>query len=165
MNKSLIIMKFRKPLHTRYLLSSLNNDDYCIYASVYSDYKKHGIRGIYAFIAGTKIADVILDISKGKIIQYGKRRLAVAVLASSTYISCPALCVITNNTKVAKVCKLVYTSIVFVFEFCEDLSYISFLPLNAIIFGQPISATTPGRFTSWTEITDVINNLPIIDDE
>mmetsp|Transcript_56354 Transcript_56354/g.63918 ORF Transcript_56354/g.63918 Transcript_56354/m.63918 type:complete len:96 (+) Transcript_56354:183-470(+) len=42
-----------KPPHNRYALSCLDNATYVKYATVYSGCKRWGIRGIYAFLAGT----------------------------------------------------------------------------------------------------------------
>ena len=158
-------MKFNKPGHSRYVFRYLSNDAYSQYASAYSQCKKHGIRGIYAFVTGTGVANLVVDICKGKIVQYGKRRLAVLILACSTYISCPAISILTNSTRVLRMSKLVYTCVGYGFELCEDLSNVSFLPMDMALFGRPIASGQPGRFTTWTEITDVINNLPLIGDE
>ena len=49
-------------------------------------------------------------------------------------------------------------------EAIEDASHIPFLPLDLILFGQPIPANTDRRFNSWPDITDIIDSLPAIGD-
>ena len=49
-------------------------------------------------------------------------------------------------------------------EAVEDASQIPFLPFDLALFGQPISANKDSRFSSWSNITDFINNLPTIRD-
>ena len=93
-------------------------------------------------------------------LQYGKRRLASIVIGGATYVCAPAVAVITNATRVVKSCKLVYTSVGYVMEAVEDASHVPFLPLDLVLFGQPV----PGRFSSWSNITDIIYNLPTIGD-
>ena len=41
-----------------------------------------------------------------------------------------------------------------------DASHISFLPLDLALFGQPVPANKDSRFSSWSNITDIIDNLP-----
>lgn len=96
--------------------------------------------------------------------QYGKRWLTTVVIGGATYICAPAVAVITNVTRVVKACKLVYTSVGSIMEAVEDASHVSFLPIDLLIFGQPIPANKDGRFSSWSNITDIIDNLPVIGD-
>lgn len=49
-------------------------------------------------------------------------------------------------------------------EAVEDASHVPFLPLGLILFGQPIPANKDVRFSPWSNITDIINNLPVIGD-
>jgi hypothetical protein len=49
-------------------------------------------------------------------------------------------------------------------EAIEDSSQLPFLPLDVALFGQPIPANKEGRFSSWSNITDIISNLPVIGD-
>jgi hypothetical protein len=107
---------------------------------------------------------VVKELSTGIVVQYGKRRLATVVIGTATYICAPAVAVITNATKVVKSGKMVYTSIGFVIEATEDASHITFLPLDLLLFGQPIPANKDRRFSSWSNITDLIENLPVIGD-
>ena len=82
----------------------------------------------------------------------------------TTYVCAPAIIVITNATRVVKSCKLVYTIVGYVMEAVEDASHIPFLPLDLALFGQPVPANKDCRFSSWSNITDIIDNLPAIGD-
>lgn len=155
-------MQIVKPPHHRYALRFLDNDCYVKYATVYSGCKRWGVRGIYAFLGGTGLWGIVEDIGKGTFIQYGKRRLATVVIGGASYICAPAVAVITNVTAVVKTCKCIYTGIGYVMEACEDASHVPFLPLDLVLFGQPIPANQAGRFSSWSNITDIIENLPAI---
>ena len=157
-------MQITKPLHNRYALSCLNNATYVKYADVYSGCKRWGVRGIYTFLGGTGLWGVAKEVAKGSVVQYGKRRLATVVIGSATYICAPAVAVITNATRVVKSCQIVYTSIGYVMEAVEDASHVPFLPLDLVFFGQLVPANKDGRFSSWSNITDIIDNLPAIGD-
>lgn len=157
-------MEVIKPPHNRYVLSCLDKDTYKKYADVYSSCKRWGVRGIYTFLGGTGLFGVIKEVAKGTIVQYGKRRLAIVVVGASAYICAPAIAVITNATRVVKTCKVVYTTIGYVAEATEDASHVPFLPLDLLLFGQLIPANKEGRFSSWSNITDIIDNLPAIGD-
>ena len=157
-------MQISKPPHTKYALYCLDDEIYIKYANVYSGCKRWGVRGIYTFLGGTGLWGVVKEISQGTVVQYGKRRLATIVISGASYICAPAVAVITNATRVVKSCKLVYTSIGYVMEAVEDASHVPFLPLDLILFGQPIPANKDGRFSSWYNITDIIDNLPAIGD-
>lgn len=58
-----------------------------------------------------------------------------------------------------KTCKLVYTNVGYVMEAVENASHIPFLPLDLVLFGQPISGNKDGRFSSWSNIINIIDNL------
>lgn len=158
-------MQITKPLHTRYALQSLDNSTYVKYASTYAYCKRWGVRGVYTFLGGTGLWGVAKEALQGTVVQYGKRRLAGAVIGVTSYVCAPAVCVITNATRVVKTCKLVYTSVGYVIEAFEDASQLTFLPLDYVLFGQPIPANKDNRFSSWSNITDVIDNLPVIGDQ
>ena len=123
-----------------------------------------GVRAIYTFLGGTGSLGVAKEICQGRVVQYGKRRLATAVIGAATYVCAPAVTLITNATRVIKSCKVIYTSVGYVIEAVEDASHIPFLPLDFVLFGQPVPANKDGRFSSWSNITDIVDNLTAIDD-
>jgi len=90
--------------------------------------------------------------------------LASAVVCCAAYVSAPAVAVITNATKIVKGCKIVYTGIGYVLEVVEDASNLTFLPIDMLIFGQPIPSNESGRYSSWDEMADLISKLPVIGD-
>ena len=157
-------MQIIKPPHNRYVLSCLDNETYVKYSTVYSGCKRWGVRGIYTFLGGTGLWGVAKEVAQGSVVQYGKRRFATVVIGGASYICAPAVAVITNATRVVKSCKVVYTSVGYVMEAVEDASHIPFFPLDLALFGQPILANKDGRFSSWSNITDIIDNLPAIGD-
>lgn len=157
-------MQITKPFHNRYILSCLDNETYVKYCTVYSSCKRWGVRGIYTFLGGTGLWGIAKEVAQGTVVQYGKRRLATVVVGGASYICAPAIAVITNATRVVRSCKVVYTSVGYVMEAVEDASQVPFLPLDVLLFGQPIPANKDGRFSSWSNITDIIDNLPAIGD-
>jgi hypothetical protein len=150
------------------VLNCLDNETYAKYANVYSGCKRWGVRGIYTFLGGTGLWGLVKEFAQGTIVQYGKRRLGTVIIGGITYVCAPAVVLITNATRVVKTGKVVYTSLGYVMEAVEDASHVPFLPLDLILFGQPIPANKDGRFSSWSNswsnITDIIDNLPAIGD-
>jgi len=108
------------------------------------------------------VLDVVKEVAKGTIVQYGKCRLATVVVGRAAYIRAPAVAIITNATRVVRLFKVIYTIIKYVAEAAEDASHILFLPLDFALFGQPVPANREGRFSSWSNIIDIIDNLPAI---
>jgi len=157
-------MQITKPPHKRYVLYCLDNETYVKYANTYLGCKRWGVRGIYTFLGGTRLWGVAKEVAQGTVVQYGKRRLATIIIGGATYVCAPAVAIITNATCVVKSCKLVYTSLGYVIEAVEDASHVPFLPLDLLLFGQPVPANKDGRFSSWSNITDIIYNLPAIGD-
>ena len=157
-------MQINKPPHNLYALCCLDNSTYIKYTNAYSGCKRWGVRGIYTFLGGTGLWGVAKEVTQGTLVQYSKRRLATIVIGGATYVCAPAVAVLTNATRVVKSCKLVYTSVDYVMEAIEDASHIPFLPLDLVLFGQPVPANKDGRFSSWSNITDIIDNLPTIGD-
>jgi hypothetical protein len=157
-------MQISKPPHNRYALYHLDDETYKKYTIVYSNSKRWAVRKFYVFLGGTGLFGVAKEIAKGTVVRYGKQRLAIAVISAATYVCAPALVVVTNATRVVKCCKLVYTTVSYGMELIEDTSQITFLPIDLALFGQPISANTEGRFSSWSDIIDILDNLPVIGD-
>ena len=149
-------MRITKPPHNRYVLSCLDNATYVKYSTVYSGCKRWGVRGIYTFLGGTGLWGVAKEVAQGTVVQYGKRRLATVVIGGASYICAPAVCVLTNATRVVKSCKVIYTSVGYAMEAVKDASHITFLLLDLALFGQPVPANNDGRYSSWSEITDII---------
>lgn len=113
-------------------------------------------------LTGTNLIGVVKEVLKGTVVQYGKCRLATFVIGTATYSCAPAVAVITNAKKGFKACKVVYTTLGFVAEAIEYASHVAFVPIDLAIFGQPIPANTEGRFSSWSNVTDLIDELPDI---
>lgn len=70
------------------------------YANASAKSKKWKIRGVIGFITGTGLRGLITDLGKGYLMQYGRRRLATAIVALSFYRSSPTMLIITNSTPV-----------------------------------------------------------------
>ena len=155
-------MRITKPPHNRYALNCLDTATYVKYANLYSGWKPWGVRGIYVFLGGTGLWSVAKEVVQARVMQYNKRRLATAVILGASYICAPAVAVRTNSTRILKSCKIVYTSFGYVMKALEDASHIPFLPLDLALFDQPVPANKDNRFSSWSKITDIIDNLPAI---
>ena len=117
-----------------------------------------------AFLFSIGLFTIVKEFALGTVVQYGKHRLATVVIGGAIYICAPAASVITNAPSVVKSCKLVYTSVGYVMEAVEDASHVPFLPLDLILFGQSVPANKDGHFSYWSNITDIIDNLPDVGD-
>jgi hypothetical protein len=157
-------MQIGKPPHSKYILANVDETTYKQYVLLYAKSKQFGVKGIYFFLSGSGLYTFLQQSAKGIIFYQGKRRLSIALITVSTYVCAPAVASLTNATRVIKCCQLVYTSVGYVMESFEDASTATFLPLDFIIFGQPIPSNLAGRYSSWSNITDLIKELPIIGD-
>lgn len=157
-------MELSKPVHNKYLLHAMDEKSYQKYLCLYSNCKRWGVRGIYSFLLGTELYDVVKEAVGGILVQYGKRRLSLVVIGIGSYVCAPAVAVVTNATPVIKICKTVYAGIGFIGEALEDSSQVTFLPLDLLLFGQPIPANKAGRYRKWPNITYHIKDLPGFDD-
>lgn len=157
-------MLITKPIHKYYAFQSLTNSTYVEMAETYSSCKRYGFRAVVLFCTGTNTIGILKEISKGVVVQYGKRRFATVVIGSALHICAPAIAVITNATKVVKTCKIVYTTTGYIIEAFEDAGTLGLLPLDFALFGQPIPTGTSKRYSNWDEIEDVIKQLPVVGD-
>jgi hypothetical protein len=156
-------MLITKPPHNKYVFFSTSESSYLKHVKVYALLKCWGIKGLYCYLTGTGMVTVAKEVLKGTVVQYGKRRLALVVVGAATYVCAPAVAVITNATNVVKCCKVVYTGVGYIAEACEDASQLTFLPIDMILFGQPILANNAGRYSSWSNLTDLVAELPLLD--
>ena len=146
-----------KPSHNRYAFRNLNSTDYATYAKQYSRAKAGGIRCIYTWATGAGVIGIVKDVSKGIVIDYGKRKFATFCLAAGSYILSPAIVVFTNMSKVVNVAKRVHTGTAYCFELVEDSSNLVFLPIDMALFGQPIPVGANNRFNMFTNHTDFLD--------
>jgi len=151
-------MQIVKPSRGKFILSNLDAQNYTKAAYGYSKGKKYGIRGgIYAWGSGLGLAGVIKDAAKGTIVQYGKRKFAAVCIAGCTHIIGPAILIFTNATKVVNRTSRIHSFTSFVFESVEDSSNLTFLPIDMILFGQPIPVGDENRLNILNHVTDFID--------
>jgi hypothetical protein len=139
-----------KPMHRRFVFSNLNSTQYKIYAKQYSKAKVGGIRCVYAWMSGVGVIGVVTDLSKGIVIDYGKRKFAAVCINAGAYILSPAVVVFTNASKLVKISKNIHSTAAFCFECVEDSTNLAFLPLDVALFGQPIPVGAQNRFNLFS---------------
>lgn len=158
-------MLISKPIHNKYAFRTVDDIIYQEYANTYSKCKRYGFRGVVAFCNGTRTLDVVKELMKGTVVQYGNRHYATLVLTSVAYVCSPAMAILTNASKVVKVCKMVYITTGYIFELFEHVGTVLLFLIDLALFGQPIPTGDSKRFPNWDEIEDLINQLLIIGDE
>lgn len=147
-----------KPGHDfKYAFKGLNETQYVTYAKQYSRAKAGGIRCVYSWASGAGVLGVVKDISKGVVIDYGKRKFAAVCINAGAYIVSPAVVVFTNASKIVKASKTVHSTAAFVFECMEDTTNLAFLPADLLLFGRPIPVGAADRFNllNHTDFLDV----------
>jgi hypothetical protein len=149
-----------KPPHTKYALKNLNETQYKIYAKQYSCVKAGGIRAVYGWAGGLGLWGVAKDVTKGVVIDYGKRKLAAVCINAGAYVISPAVVVFTNASKIVNISKAIHSTAAFCFECVEDSSNLVFLPLDMAFFGQPIPIGAPNRFNLFAEKLDFLDINP-----
>lgn len=146
-----------KPMHRRFAFRNFNSTQYKTYAKQYSSAKAGGIRCVYAWMSGAGLVGVITDLGKGIVIDYGKRKLAAVCINAGAYILSPAVVVFTNVSKVVNISKSIHSTASFCFECVEDSTNLAFLPLDLVLFGQPIPVGAANRFNLFSNHTDFLN--------
>ena len=146
-----------KPAHGRFAFRSLNSTQYKKYAQQYSKAKAGGIRCVYGWASGAGVLGIVTDLSKGVVIDYSKRKFAAVCINACAYIISPAIVVFTNASKIVKISKSVHSTAAFCFECAEDSTNLAFLPLDLVLFGQPIPIGGSNRFNLFnhTDFLDV----------
>lgn len=146
-------MQMPKPSHNRYLFHNLDEETYGKYFDLYSKAKRNGIRGVYIWASGMGLLGVCTDLVKGEIIQYGREKLAIAILGCAGWCLSPVVCVLSNATVIVKNAYRVHAICAFAFECAEDTSNLTFLPIDMFIFGQPVRScqrNTMNLLGNWT---------------
>lgn len=135
-----------KPGHGKYVFKNLNSTQYGTYAKQYSSAKAGGIRCVYIWASGAGVLGVVQGIGKGIVIDYGKRKFAAVCINAGAYVLSPALVVFTNATRIVNISKTVHSTAAFCFECAEDSTNLAFLPIDLVLFGQPIPVGASNRF-------------------
>lgn len=135
-----------KPRHNRFAFKGLNSTQYKIYAKQYSRAKAGGIRCVYSWASGAGVLGVVQDVGKGVIIDYSKRKFAAVCINAGAYIISPAVVIFTNASKIVNISKSIHSTAAFCFECVEDSTNLAFLPIDLVLFGQPIPIGVQNRF-------------------
>lgn len=146
-----------KPARGRFAFRNLNSTQYKIYAQQYSKAKAGGIRCVYAWYSGAGVIGIVIDLGKGVVIDYGKRKLAAVCISAGTYIISPAVVVFTNASKLVKISKSLHSTAAFCFECLEDSTNLAFVPIYLALFGQPIPIGASNRFNLFDNYTDFLD--------
>lgn len=146
-----------KPSHRNFVFRDLNSTQYQTYVKQYSKAKAGGIRCVYAWMTGTSVIGTATDVGKGIAIDYGKRKFSAVCITAGAYFCSPAIVVFTNASKVVKVAKNVHSIAAFCFECVEDSTNLAFIPLDIILFGQPISIGASNRFNLFSNYSDFLD--------
>jgi len=118
--------------------------------------KLGGIRCVYGWMSGTRLLGIVTYVSKGIVIEYGKRKFATVCINASAYILLYAIVVFTNASRIVNIAKNIQRTSAFYFECLEDLMNLSFLSLNLVLFGQQISIGASNRFNLFGNNTDFL---------
>lgn len=146
-----------KPKHNKYVFKDLSETTYNTYFNAYSQAKRYGIRGVYVWASGAGVLGIVKEVMKGKVIQYGKEKLAFLLLNTFAYVTTPVVCMVTNVTTVVKIAKSVHSISAFVFECVEDSSNLTMLPLDLILFGQPVPVGVKSRFDAIGNFSEIFS--------
>jgi len=147
-----------KPSHSKFAFKNLNSTQYKVYAQQYSRVKAGGIRCVYAWMTGAGAMSILKNLSKGVVIDYGKRKFAAVCLNGCAYICSPALVTFTNASKIVNISQSVHSTAAFFFECMEDTTNLAFVPIDLALFGQLIPIGAENRFNLLSNHTDFLNN-------
>jgi hypothetical protein len=135
-----------KPSHTKYLLSNCDQEQYQRIFKKYQDAKRYGIRAVIGYVTGAEIYQIIGEVSRGILITWGRRKIAALATVGITWVGGPVVMCFTNATKAVRFAKGIHGVASFTLEVLDDTSNITMLPLDLILFGQPVPMGAPNRF-------------------
>lgn len=108
-------------------------------------------------MSGAGIAGIAVNVGKGVVIGYGKRKLAAVFITARSYVISSAVVVFTNASKIVNISKTVHSTAAFVFECIEDSTNLAFIPIDMAVFGQPIPIGAENRFNLLGNSTDFLD--------
>ena len=151
-------MDFIKPTKGKFVFNKISQDVYNTYAKQYQSAKKIGVRGITAWATGAGVVDIVKEVAAGTIRTWGRRKIGAVILGSAGYVCSPVVTLVTNSTTIINSTKRVHSSIAYAIECFDDFGGLMYLPLDQILFGQPIPMGEVGRFNFYTEFQDFLSS-------
>ena len=148
-------MLITKPTHSKYVFHYLNNSQYINYSKGYFSAKRNGSRGIYLWASVIRVWGTIREAAAGEVKRYGKK-IATACLSAGSWALGPVVTLLTNSTKIIGAATRIHSLVAFGVECLEDGGNLLFLPLDMVLFGQPIPVGEPDRFNIMTNVTDFL---------
>lgn len=150
-------MLFAKPAKGSYAFINADPKAYNDYACNYAKCKRIGIRSVYAWATGAGVVDVVKEVGVGTLRTWGRRKFGTVVIGGLTYLCSPLAVFVTNSSKIINTSKKIHSGIAYVIECADDLGGLAYLPLDLVLFGQPIPMGEPGRFNFYKNFTDFLD--------
>ena len=85
-----------------------------------------------------------------------EKKIATACLSAGSWALGPVVTLLTNSTKIIGAATRIHSLVAFGVECLEDGGNLLFLPLDMVLFGQPIPVGEPDRFNIMTNVTDFL---------
>lgn len=141
-------MQVVKPIHNKYVFHALPNQTYAAYVTNYTRAKKYGLRGIYIYVwaFGAGVFGICKEAATGTIRMWSREKLGGFIISVSIYCFGPGVRLVTNSTKVLKIANYTHTTVSYVYEIVQDSTNLAYLPIDLVLFGQPIPVGKAGRF-------------------
>lgn len=151
-------MQINKPSYNKYLLKNISEEDYKKICKKYSSTKRRVFRTCVALITGNGLIEISSEVIRDQVGVYGRQRIATFVVLGLTYIGTPFVSLITNSTRIVETAKIFHSAIAWCGEAIEDSSNLCYLPLDLVVFGQPIPMGKQNRFNFLTNHTDFLDD-------
>ena len=150
-------MQIAKPPHDRFVFRGLDESTYSKYCNKYSQCKRYGYREIVSWTTGAGVKDLVIEIGKGTVKKWGRKKLGIIIISCCAYIATPAVALVTNSSKRINYAKTAHTAIACTVEYIEDSANLGYLPFDMIFFGQPIPIGDEGRLNFFGKDLDPFN--------
>jgi hypothetical protein len=151
-------MQIVKPTHNSYILHTCSENEYRRIVCGYQKAKKFGFRTTVGYLIGQNIGLIAYEIGKGQIRYYARRKVGCALISGISWVAGPIGPMVTNSTKVIKGLRIAHSCVSFGFEVCEDISCAWMLPIDLVVFGQPIPIGNEGRFNVMSKSLDILED-------
>ena len=101
---------------------------------------------------GIGVWGIVREATTTGIKRYGKKKIATVCLSAVGWALDPVVPLLTNSTKVIEIATRIHSVVSFAAECVEDRGNLIFLPIDVVLFGQPIPVSDPDSFNIMTNL-------------
>jgi len=126
--------------------------------------KRYGIKAAWGIVTGSGVLELAKEVSKGAIVDQGKKKVGSLILLGCSHIGLGAITVVTNSTKVIKYAKKAHSVTSCIYRCAHDASEVPLIALDFMVFGEYVPSCPDDGYQLFNVSSDALDAIANLND-